>query len=68
MYGLDKNGARYVHIRVYKSHRVYAEIVARGGEVTVRCRECFRLYRIVIRDDHAQLIEASPGSIEQPEP
>lgn len=50
MYGLDKRGRLYVHVRVYKQNRIYAETVCYGGEIKIRCRECIRWHRIIFAD------------------
>lgn len=50
MYGVGPDGRAYLHIRVYKQHRVFGEMVCRGGQVDLMCRECVRWHRITIRD------------------
>lgn len=46
MYGIDERGKLYIHVKIYKQKRIYGEIVATGGEVLIRCRDCFRFHRI----------------------
>lgn len=45
-YGVDKDRKPYVHVRVYKQKRVFANVVATGGPVHLQCRECNRWLRI----------------------
>lgn len=40
--GHDKKGEPYVHVKVFKQKRVYGEVIARGGKVTVMCPHCER--------------------------
>lgn len=63
MYGRDKVGRPYVHIRVFKQHRVYGEFIVYGGEAKIKCRECLRWHTIVFRgaaDSKAELRESPP--------
>lgn len=63
MYGLDERGRTYLHIKVYKQDRIYGEAVFYGGEVKIRCRECFRWQTIVFvapNRDKAILQESAP--------
>lgn len=63
MYGLDKFGRTYVHIKAYKQRRIYTDVIHYGGEVNIRCRECFRWNNIVFTTpakDHAVLQESAP--------
>lgn len=56
-----------MHIKIYKSHRIYGEIVVPEGVVHIRCRECFRWYKLTIRPkDRPVLEESDPpdGSVE----
>lgn len=59
VYGLDEDGKLYIHIRIWKQKRLYGEIVATGGTVRLRCRECLRWNTVVIRQPGvADLIES----------
>lgn len=49
IYGLDKDGNLFVHVRVYKGKRLYHESYTTGGVVKLRCRECLRWHRVLIR-------------------
>lgn len=51
MYGVDEDGLLYIHIKIYKQNRIFGEFIIRGGNVQMRCRECFRWYRIFIQDN-----------------
>lgn len=56
MYGVDKRGKIYVHVRIYKNKRTYGEVVVTEGTVHLRCRECFRWQRVIIVEPgHARL-------------
>lgn len=57
MYGVDVDGKLFIHVRVYKQHRVFAETLCKGGEVAILCRECLRWHRITIRDSAPALEE-----------
>lgn len=58
VYGLDQKGELYIHVRIYKQSRIYGELIIKGGEVKLLCRECLRWHRIVIRPPHtAELVE-----------
>lgn len=46
MYGIGEDRKPYVHVRVFKQHRVYADVLVREGEIQLICRECFRWHRI----------------------
>jgi hypothetical protein len=63
MYGRDERGRTYIHVKVFKQRRVFAEFIVFGGEVAINCRECFRWHRIVFRslpDNRADLREMHP--------
>lgn len=65
MYGLDPRKRPYVHVKVYKQRRVFAEFIAYGGEVAISCRECLRWHKIVFKSQgghKAELREMSPPS------
>lgn len=51
MCGIDKDKRLYVHVKVYKQNRIFAEIFHRGGVVELKCRECLRWHRITIKQD-----------------
>lgn len=63
-YGVTDKGGPYLHIKVYKARRVYGEILVVAGEVQLRCRECFRWYKVVIPKHGAPQLEETP----EPEP
>lgn len=45
----DAQGKWYLHIKVYRQQRIYAEIIADSGTVRVKCRECLCWHTIKIR-------------------
>jgi hypothetical protein len=55
--GRDANGKPYLHVKIFKQHRVYGEIIADSGTVRVRCRECLRWHRITIRVERLEMVE-----------
>lgn len=56
-YGLDEKNKLYVHIKVFKQRRLYAEVVA-YGDVKLHCRQCYRWHLVVIKPhNHAVLKE-----------
>ena len=57
MYGIDDRSKPYVHVRVFKQRRIFAELIAHGGDVSICCRECFRWHRIIFRTQRAELRE-----------
>jgi hypothetical protein len=57
MYGIDFDGRLFIHVRVYKQRRIFAEMMYKGGEVSIVCRECLRWHRITIRDSVPALEE-----------
>ena len=61
-YGLDNRGKPYLHIKVWKGDRLYAEVIFRGGEAKILCRECLRWYRVVfqIPRSHLEPVETPP--------
>lgn len=48
MWGVDGHGLPYVHVKVFKQKRLYAEMLFTQGIVRLRCRECFRWYTVKI--------------------
>lgn len=49
IFGMDDKGALFVHVRVFKGKRLYHESVVTGGLIKLRCRECLRWHRVIIR-------------------
>lgn len=49
VYGVDVDGLPYIHVKVYKQHRIFGEFIFKAGYVKLRCRECYRWYGVVIR-------------------
>jgi len=45
VYGRDENGDAYVHVRVYKAKRIYAEIYT-TDPISIMCRICGRWWKI----------------------
>lgn len=57
VYGLDRVGRLYLHIKVYKQDRIFGNFVLRGGPVELQCRECFRWHVINFRNDQPVMEE-----------
>lgn len=57
IYGVGRDGRPYLHVRVYKQGRVFGEMICRGGQVDIMCRECVRWHRITIRDRVPSVVE-----------
>ena len=57
IWGNDEDGKPYVHVRIFKQNRIYGDVIAYGGVVKVRCRECFRWHRIRFVQERAELME-----------
>lgn len=70
IYGLDAKGRTFVHVKVFKQRHIYGEIVVYGGEVNIRCRECYRWNIIVFvseTKDRAELRESTtPPEVDSP--
>lgn len=46
--GVDARGEPWVHVKVWKGQRLYAEVVATSGLVKLRCRKCLRWHKVTI--------------------
>lgn len=56
-YGIDARGSLYVHIKVYKGHRIFGNIYA-TGTVKLQCRDCLRWHNVKItQPNQAVLVE-----------
>lgn len=41
-------GEPWVHVKTWKQKRLYTEVIATGGTVRIRCRECLRWMNVKI--------------------
>ncbi len=58
VYGLDENKELFIHVKVYKQSRIYAELfISADAQVKIRCRECLRVHKIKIVSGRPQLKE-----------
>jgi len=57
-YGVE-NGNLYVHVKIYKQSMVYGEIVASGGPIKIRCRNCLRWHKVTFRSNGTAGLEES---------
>lgn len=59
-YGLDESRKLFIHIKIYKQHRIFGEIVVTEGDVRIACRDCFRWHRVkIVQPERAELVETS---------
>lgn len=64
IYGTN-NGKPYIHVKVYKARRVYAEVIVTEGTALLFCRDCCRWNRITIRDQRPALeCTATPAMVD----
>ena len=55
-FGRDASGELYIHVKVYKSGRVYGNIYATGS-VRLQCRDCLRWHNVrIVQPDKAVLV------------
>lgn len=46
--GRDRRGHYFLHVKVYKKHIIYGEIIVTQGTVRIKCRACERWHTIRI--------------------
>jgi hypothetical protein len=68
MYGVDQHGKLYIHIRIYKSHRVFGEILVTEGRTRILCRECLRWHTVTINQPGIATLEETDPPMEVSEP
>lgn len=62
VYGVGKDGRAFVHVKVWKQKKLYTELLIKDGEVSMKCRDCYRWYRIFIKPNSpVKLVEFHPG-------
>lgn len=59
-YGLDDGGRPFIHVKVFKQSRVYAELVFTSGKVRIRCRECLKWNSVTIRSPEGVSLRREP--------
>lgn len=47
--GRADDGAPFVHIKSYKSQRLYTEVVITSGVVRIRCRDCKKWMTLTVK-------------------
>ena len=63
--GRRQDGEPYIHIKVYKQSRIFGEIVAVGGDVHIKCRECLRWHTVTIKRGGVDFaVEPLPSDIQ----
>jgi hypothetical protein len=52
VFGVGKNSRPFIHVKVWKQNRLYTELVISGknAETSIKCRDCYRWYRIFITE------------------
>ena len=58
VWGRDSAGRLYVHIKVWKANKLYAEVYSLHS-LQITCRNCFRKHNVIIRDENMELREVS---------
>lgn len=60
----------YVHIKVYKGKRVFAEVISHTGDLQLRCRECLRWHTLVFNysNSSAGLVAPDKDAVPEDEP
>lgn len=61
-YGIRK-GVLFVHVKVYKQHRIMGELVAEGGTVKLRCRDCLRWHVVRIGKSDDAILEETDCAV-----
>lgn len=54
-YGIDEDGELFIHIKIWKQKKIYGNVVIKGGEVNMQCRECLRWHKVRIIGQQASL-------------
>lgn len=49
VFGVDEQGNLYVHVKIFKQSKIFGEMVASGGPIRLRCRNCLRWHKVVFR-------------------
>lgn len=57
VYGINKQGKLFVHIKIWKQGRIYGEVLVTSGVVQLHCRECLRWQKVVIRQPEIAVLE-----------
>ena len=62
IFGVGKNGRPFIHVKVWKQNRLYTELVIAGrdAETSIKCRECYRWYRVFITFNNSAGIAEVP--------
>lgn len=63
-WGRTSDDRTFVHIKVYKQKRLYAEVVVESGnKIRVRCRNCFRWTTINVKKKPEAEVTELPENI-----
>jgi hypothetical protein len=68
MYGTDSSGRLYIHIKIWKAHRIFGEMFVTDGSTQIRCRECLRWHTVKINQPGVATLEESSPPVDTEEP
>jgi hypothetical protein len=65
VYGVDTKGKLYIHVKVFKQDRVFAELLFHeGSNVDICCRDCLRWHHIRIATTGKPVLEETSVPLE----
>lgn len=67
IFGMNKSGEPFIHVKVWKQKRLYIELVLTGksAKASIKCRDCYRWYNIFITDSMVNsVLESSPAEVQ----
>jgi hypothetical protein len=68
-YGIDEKDNLYLHIKVYKQRRVFAQLVINApAKLRIQCPACGRWHGIVMRDDRPHMTDSTRPKYIPPDP
>ena len=56
----ELTGGYFLHVKVFKQDRIFAEVVATDGTIRVRCRNCLRWHTVRIRHEKRVHVAEEP--------
>ncbi len=63
-FGLDSGGNLFVRVKIWKQSRIFGEIIAEGGPLRIRCRECLRWHRVIFGSKKVTLTEDTSAPVD----
>lgn len=66
---VGRDGRPFIHVKVWKQAKLYAELVVsgNGAETSIKCRECYRWYRIFITGNAPTISEVTEVEVQNGE-